>query len=89
MTTITLSGHIFRAEEDRLEKATLADLLDAISEARKSVETWSQFLQWDVREHKDIRACVNGIKYWADEEQRLLNLIDQGKYAEVNSYAGN
>lgn len=87
MTIITLSGHVFREKEDRLVKATLADLLDAIKEARESLETWSMCLEWDVREQNDIRECVEGIKYWSKEERRLLDMIDKGNYAEVNSYA--
>lgn len=89
MITITKDGRYFDQKQQKLVKVTLADILDNIREARLHLETWALCLQWDLQDKQSIDECISGISFWSSEEKEMLDLINSGKYAEVDSYASN
>lgn len=82
MRVILDNGKILDLNTMEERPATLADLLDEVEEAHKSLETWSKILQWEIQQHEDITSSIDGIKYWYGEIQRLQNLIWLSKYME-------
>ncbi len=89
MKTITKDGRYFDNKQQKLVKATLADILDNIREARLHLQTWALCLQWDLQDQQSIEECLDGISFWGNEEKEMLELINSGQYAEINRYACN
>lgn len=89
MITISKEGRYFDYKQQKLVKATLADILDNIREVRLHLQTWALFLQRDIQDQQSIEECLEGISFWGSQEKEMLDLINSGRYAEVNSYAGD
>lgn len=86
MITISKEGRYFDNKQQKLVKATLADILDNIREVRLHLQTWALCLQWDIQDQQNIEDCLEGISFWGSQEKEMLDLINSGRYAEVDNY---
>lgn len=86
----TDTGKIWDDQDKNLRYATLAELLERIKDCERELNILAKFYAMDKELENETRFIeLDNIVYFANEIKLCWQLIDQGKYLEVNRYAGN
>lgn len=84
----TDTGKIYDEEDRNVRYATLAELLERIKDCEHQLNILAKFYAVDKELGVDYRTTeLENIVYFSGEIQLCWNLINEGKYLEVNRYA--
>ena len=83
----TDTGKIWDEQDKNLRYATLAELLERIKDCEHELNILAKFYAMDKELENETRSIeLDNIVYFAKEISLCWQLIDQGKYLEVNRY---
>ena len=86
-------GTVYDSERKEFRQVTLYELLDRIAECEYYCRLNASMLDCakgyddDSSNDNQIAMCLDSMAYFGEQAQFCLNLINAGKYGEVNNYA--